>query len=39
MKNTYVTSWLDNMAFEIEINGHKVLMDADDFGRWGEYRT
>jgi putative redox protein len=30
MKENYMTSWKGNMAFEAEINGHKILMDADD---------
>lgn len=30
MKENYVTSWKDNMAFEAEITGHKILMDASD---------
>ncbi|MEA1976122.1 MAG: OsmC family protein [Bacillota bacterium] len=29
MKENYVTKWKGNMAFEAEITGHKVLMDAD----------
>ena len=28
MKTNYVTKWIDAMAFETEINGHKVIMDA-----------
>lgn len=28
MKETFNTSWAGNMAFEAEITGHKVLMDA-----------
>jgi len=28
MKDNYVTKWIDGMAFETEINGHTVVMDA-----------
>jgi len=28
-KQTVTTSWLDKMAFESEINGHKIIIDAD----------
>ena len=28
MKKNYVTKWIDAMAFETEINGHKIIMDA-----------
>ncbi len=27
-KETVTTKWLDNMAFEAEINGHKIVIDA-----------
>lgn len=30
MKTTYLTSWIEDMTFVSEINGHKVLMDAGD---------
>ncbi len=30
MKESYNTSWAGNMAFEAEITGHKVLMDASE---------
>jgi len=30
MKENYLTSWIEDMAFEAEITGHKILMDADD---------
>jgi len=30
MKENYITKWKGNMAFEAEITGHKVLMDADE---------
>ncbi|MCK5811642.1 MAG: OsmC family protein [Clostridiales bacterium] len=30
MIENYVTSWKDGMAFESEISGHKVLVDASD---------
>jgi len=29
MKENYKTSWIKDMAFEAEITGHKVVMDAD----------
>ena len=29
-KQSVTTSWLDNMAFESNINGHKIIIDADD---------
>ena len=33
MKSNYSTKWVSGMAFETEITGHKVLMDAnEDFG-------
>lgn len=33
MKSNYSTKWVSDMAFETEINGHKILMDAsEDFG-------
>ncbi len=33
MKSNYSTKWVSDMAFETEITGHKVLMDAnEDFG-------
>jgi putative redox protein len=28
MKESVTTSWLSNMAFETEINGHKIIVDA-----------
>lgn len=28
MKETVSVSWLENMAFETEINGHKIVIDA-----------
>jgi putative redox protein len=28
-KQSVTTSWLDKMAFESEINGHKIVIDAD----------
>ncbi len=28
-KQSVTTSWLDKMAFESEINGHKIIIDAD----------
>jgi putative redox protein len=28
-KEIVTTKWLDNMAFEAEINGHKIVIDAD----------
>jgi putative redox protein len=28
MKETVTTSWLNNMSFETEINGHKITIDA-----------
>jgi putative redox protein len=28
-KEIVTTQWLDNMAFEAEINGHKIVIDAD----------
>jgi putative redox protein len=28
MKETVTTSWLNNMSFETEINGHKIIIDA-----------
>ena len=30
MTHTVATTWLDNMAFEAEVSGHKIVMDADD---------
>ena len=30
MKENYITSWAGGMAFESEVTGHKVLMDAYD---------
>lgn len=30
MKETVSISWLENMAFETEINGHKIVIDAVD---------
>ena len=36
-KRTASVKWLENMAFETEVNGHKITLDADsDFG--GENR-
>ena len=33
MKSNYSTKWLSDMAFETEITGHKILLDAsEDFG-------
>jgi len=29
-KQSVSTKWLNNMAFETEINGHKITIDADD---------
>ncbi len=29
MKNSITTSWKKNMAFEVEIDGHKMMIDAD----------
>lgn len=29
MKDSVTTTWLDNMAFEAEVNGHKLTIDAD----------
>jgi putative redox protein len=29
MKDSVTTTWLDNMAFETEVNGHKLIIDAD----------
>lgn len=29
-KQSVTTSWLENMAFESEINGHKIMIDADN---------
>jgi len=37
VKENYNTSWKGNMAFEAEITGHKVLMDANE-GVGGEDR-
>jgi putative redox protein len=28
MKESVTTKWLDSMAFETEINGHKIVIDA-----------
>ena len=28
-KQSVTTSWMNNMAFESEINGHKIIIDAD----------
>ena len=30
MKRDYSTKWVSGMAFETEITGHKIVMDADD---------
>ncbi len=30
MKNSVKISWLDGMSFEGEINGHKIMLDADE---------
>lgn len=33
MKSNYSTKWVSDMAFETEISGHKILVDANaDFG-------
>ena len=29
-KNIVEAKWVDNMAFEGEVNGHKIIIDADD---------
>ena len=29
-KQSVTTSWLENMAFESEINGHKIVIDANE---------
>ena len=29
-KGSVTTKWLNKMAFEAEINGHKIIMDADE---------
>ncbi len=29
MKTSITTSWLDNMSFITEVNGHKIVIDAD----------
>ncbi len=30
MKTSINLSWLDKMAFETEVNGHKIVLDADE---------
>lgn len=30
MNRNYTTKWTSDMSFEIELDGHKVIMDADD---------
>ena len=30
MKSNYSTKWLSDMAFETEITGHKLIMDANE---------
>ncbi len=30
MKQTQTTRWLGNMAFEAEVSGHKLILDADE---------
>jgi len=30
MKTTLTLDWLEDMAFESEINGHKIVIDADE---------
>ncbi len=29
MKETINVNWIDNMSFETEVNGHKIILDAD----------
>ncbi len=29
-KEIVTTTWLDNMAFESDINGHKIIIDAEE---------
>jgi putative redox protein len=31
MKSTIECRWLENMAFEAEVNDHTIIMDADEF--------
>ncbi len=30
MKHTISVNWMNNMAFETEVNGHKMIIDADE---------
>jgi putative redox protein len=30
MKTSITTKWIDNMAFEAVVNGHKIILDADE---------
>jgi len=30
MKEVQYVSWVDEMAFETEVNGHKIILDADE---------